>query len=62
MPAVIRCTPTRARISVVLPHPDGPSRPVTSPDRTSKSSPRSTGFPPRVTSSPLTVIAFFIMR
>ena len=33
-PPVRRCTPTSERISVVLPQPDGPSRPVTSPAAT----------------------------
>ena len=41
-PEVIRCTPTRPRISVVLPHPDGPSRPVTWPAATPKSRSRRT--------------------
>ena len=60
-PLVIRCTPTIERISVVLPQPDGPSRPVTCPDLTTKSRSRRTSLPPRVTLRPRTATALFIM-
>src|SRR4051812_18506327 len=41
-----------ARISVVLPHPLGPSRPVTDPAGTARETPRRTGRPPRTTVTP----------
>src|SRR5439155_11012380 len=60
-PATI-CTPTIERISVVLPHPLGPIRPVTEPRGTSKLIDRTTSRPPRMTRSPSTTTAELVMR
>src|SRR5688500_14162972 len=51
------CTPTIARISVVLPQPLGPSRPLTVPGATETEPPRSTRLPPRTTIRPSTSMA-----
>src|SRR5436190_1252176 len=48
-PSAIRCTPTMARISVVLPLPLGPSRPVTDPRSISQLRAGRTTLPPRTT-------------
>ena len=53
-------TPTRQRISVDLPHPDGPSRPVTPPPIV-RSSPSRTGCGPRTTVRSRISTAFFTM-
>src|SRR5664280_1787583 len=53
-PPAIRCTPTIARISVVLPQPLGPSSPVTVPDWTEQETPGRPSLPPRTTSNPST--------
>ena len=50
-------TPTIARMSVDLPQPLGPSRPVTAPAATSRETPRSTSVPPRCTCRSRTDIA-----
>ena len=55
-PATI-CTPTIARISVVLPQPLGPSSPVTEPRGTASESPCRTSRPPRCTRRSANVIA-----
>ena len=60
-PDVSCWTPTRARINVDLPHPLGPSSPVTLPSSMVKPMPFSTSRPPRWTTRSLTSTAFFIM-
>ena len=52
IPASGRSSPAMQRRSVVFPHPDGPSRASTVPAGTSRSMPRSTGFPPSTRSTP----------
>ena len=56
-PLATSWTPTIARISVVLPEPLGPSRPVTEPAETVSESPGSTCVPPRLTRRSETTIA-----
>src|SRR5512133_1501082 len=56
-PPATRCTPTTARMSVVLPLPLGPSRPVTDPWATSHVSSGRTMAPPRTTRRRSTRIA-----
>ena len=50
-PPATTCTPTIARISVVLPEPLGPSRPVTAPAATFTETSSMTTLPPRTTRS-----------
>jgi hypothetical protein len=57
LPALIFCTPTMQRSSVVLPLPLGPSRPVTLPRGTAQVSPGSTRRLPRSTTRSVTSIA-----
>src|SRR5262249_22103138 len=57
VPPASRCTPTIARISVVLPDPLGPSSAVTVCFGTSNDRSGSTTFPPRTTRSSRTSIA-----
>ena len=52
VPPSIFCTPTIERMRVVLPQPEGPSRPVIWPRGMSSSSPANTWFLPRRTRSP----------
>jgi hypothetical protein len=61
LPLVSCCTPTSERISVDLPHPLGPSSPVTLPSSIMNPMPFSTSRPPRRTTRSLTSTAFFIM-
>jgi hypothetical protein len=57
LPAATICTPTIDRINVDLPHPLGPSKPVTEPLATESETARRTACPPRSTSRPSTLIA-----
>src|SRR6476659_2280162 len=56
-PEATICTPTIERISVDLPHPLGPSRPVMRPAATSTDTPSSTRCPPRLTTRSRMLIA-----
>src|SRR5271166_4928768 len=57
LPAATICTPTIDRINVDLPHPLGPSKPVTERLATESESSCRTARPPRSTSRPSTTIA-----
>src|SRR5271166_4397331 len=57
LPAATICTPTIDRINVDLPHPLGPSKPVTERLATESETSCRTARPPRSTSRPSTVIA-----
>lgn len=59
VPAATFWTPTIERISVVLPQPDGPSRPVIWPRGMSSPIPSNTSVTPRRTRSPRTSTAAF---
>jgi hypothetical protein len=62
VPLSMICTPTIERISVVLPQPDGPSRPVTLPGTVTNETSSTARTWPRTTVSPSTsTTALFIM-